>query len=125
MIGRLLAFSLLPVDLGARAAAAQRLRGENVVQPQAVVLREGEHAVVPPGVQPAFGMLLAMNVHETPREDLLQGGTAGRPCDWSELEETNGADRSVVRDRRDDPVVIRGFDLAPRPGVRSEQTDDD
>ena len=39
MIGRLRALPLLAVDLGTDAAGGQRHRGEDVVQPQAVVLR--------------------------------------------------------------------------------------
>ena len=63
MIGQL-ALAFLAVDLGPGAVGCQRHRSEDVIQPQAVVLREGQCPVVPPRVQMALGMLLAMNVDE-------------------------------------------------------------
>ena len=77
LIGGLFALPLLAVDL-ALVQERPAARGEDVVQPQAVVLWEGQQAVVPPGIQSALGVLLPMNVNQAPGQKLFQGGTARR-----------------------------------------------
>jgi len=47
-VGRLIALPLLPVDLGARRAEGQRLRGEHVVQPQAAGIGRPASRAGPP-----------------------------------------------------------------------------
>ena len=62
MIRGLFPLAFLPVDLGAIASLRQRRGNEDVIQPQAIVLGEGQHPVVPPRVQAALGMVLAEDV---------------------------------------------------------------
>src|ERR1700710_1442378 len=72
MVGRRLALALVAVDRAGLRAGEDRLRSEDEVDAQAVVLREGELAVVPPGVEAALLVVLAEEVSEAPLLDLPQ-----------------------------------------------------
>jgi hypothetical protein len=68
----LLALPFVTVDLSGGATLGQRLGGENVVDPQAVIPGKGQHPVIPPRVDAAIGIVLTKNIRQAPLLDYRQ-----------------------------------------------------
>src|SRR6266404_687409 len=57
VIGRFFAFAHFAIDSSAGAFLGQSFTGQNCVDAQSAVFREGKHSVVPPTEKPAFLMM--------------------------------------------------------------------
>jgi len=62
MVGRAFPFALIAVYPGGTALFCGSLCGKQVVYPKSIVLGEAKHSIVPPGINPSFGMVLAKNI---------------------------------------------------------------